>query len=151
MTDAEIDVWQALRRFLDAFENGDTDAMRSAFSDDAVTFPRAGTGDREHSTSPRFRRVPGIDPEMLRVASRLDAAERRILTSVCWARPRWRPFTWLMKVDWVADPWCFAGRAGNGEFFTYTHPTSAGRPLEHANPAIPERFLQSRPSRQESP
>ena len=75
MTDAEIDVWQALRRFLDAFENGDTDAMRSAFSDDAVTFPRAGTGDREHSTSPRFRRVRGIDLEMLRVASRLDAAE----------------------------------------------------------------------------
>ena len=72
--DPESEVGRALRLFLDAFERGDTEAMRSAFADDALSFPRSITGAPASGDAARFMRVPGIDPEMLRVAEGIDAA-----------------------------------------------------------------------------
>ena len=66
---AETDVRAALDAFIEAFENGDTDAMRTAFADDAVTFPRTVMGGRrdEPIETERYRRVSGLDPQMIEI------------------------------------------------------------------------------------
>lgn len=63
----EDEVRDALMDFVAAFEAGDTEAMQAAFAEDAVTFPRAiMAADLEGPIDPsRYRRVRGIDPQML--------------------------------------------------------------------------------------
>ncbi len=53
----------ALLSFIRAFEVGDVESMKRAFSADATTFPRAAA--RQLAASDRARRTKGIDPEML--------------------------------------------------------------------------------------
>ena len=69
----EAEVREALGVFLDAFEQGDVDAMRDAFADDAVTFPRAIMAPRSETPIhvDRYRRVRGIDPQMVELVTRL--------------------------------------------------------------------------------
>ncbi len=72
--DSQVDaVTAALSSFLQAFEAGDTNAMRDAFADDATSFPR--TASDRSSPPDNFRRTQGIDPEMLNA---VDAAKREV-------------------------------------------------------------------------
>jgi ketosteroid isomerase-like protein len=66
---AETAVRDALARFISAFEQGDVEAMRAAFAPDAVTFPRTvmGAAARRPVEAAAYRRVEGIDPQMLAV------------------------------------------------------------------------------------
>lgn len=68
----ETEVRDALERFIAAFERGDLDAMREAFAPDAVTFPRAIMGGNiSDGVDPDdYRRVSGIDPNMVRLIER---------------------------------------------------------------------------------
>lgn len=76
---AEAEVQAALDAFVEAFERGDKAAMLAAFADDAVTFPRAIMGPRSDETLDRddYRRVPGIDPQMLALIDRLTRTAER--------------------------------------------------------------------------
>ena len=69
----EDEIREALGVFLDAFERGDVEAMRDAFADDAVTFPRAIMAPRTETPIDvdRYRRVAGIDPQMIELVTRL--------------------------------------------------------------------------------
>ena len=60
----------ALLSFIQAFEAGDIESMKRAFSPDATSFPRSAA--RRPTASERARRTRGIDPEMV-VA--IDAAK----------------------------------------------------------------------------
>jgi len=76
---AESDVRAALDAFIEAFEQGDIEAMRAAFADDAVTFPRAvmgGRSDEPIETGP-YRRVTGIDPQMIEIVEQRRAEGQR--------------------------------------------------------------------------
>jgi len=72
---SEEDVRDTLAAFIAAFEAGDTDAMRAAFADDAVTFPRAimAVGLEGPLNAADYRRVRGIDPQMLAVIAALKS------------------------------------------------------------------------------
>lgn len=72
---AETEVRAALDAFIDAFEQGDTETMRAAFADDAVTFPRTVMGRRTDDAveTDRYRRVTGIDPQMIELVEQRRA------------------------------------------------------------------------------
>jgi ketosteroid isomerase-like protein len=72
---SEQEVRDALEAFIAAFEAGDTAAMREAFADDAVTFPRAimSAGAEGPIDAGEYRRVRGIDPQMLELIDELKA------------------------------------------------------------------------------
>lgn len=71
----ETEVRAALDAFIEAFEHGDTEAMRAAFADDAVTFPRAVKGRRTEGSieTDRYRRLTGIDPQMIELVEQRRA------------------------------------------------------------------------------
>ncbi len=69
MSDEQHDAVQgALMAFIQSFEQGDTEAMQRAFADGATSFPR--TLADFAGTAHQFRRVDGIDPEMLAAVKR---------------------------------------------------------------------------------
>lgn len=76
---SEVEVKATLDDFLAAFERGDKEAMLAAFADDAVTFPRTIMGPQSDVSLDRdaYRRVSGIDPQMLALIDRLVAATAR--------------------------------------------------------------------------
>lgn len=67
MSDAEAEVSRALEAYLNAFEQGDIAAMRSAYAEDALSFPRIHAGQSPVEDGRGYRRVRGMDPEMRRV------------------------------------------------------------------------------------
>ncbi len=80
----EEQVRGAIESFLQAFENGDLDAMKSAFADDATTFPRAIMS---YQPSPdvrvsKYRRVRGLDPQMIELVARRKNREGPPNTSI---------------------------------------------------------------------
>ena len=76
-------VRDALMTCIKAFEAGDTDAMRDAFARNATSFPRVAA-DRLIGLPvdlDRYRRVEGIDPEMLAaVRASTQASDTSTLT-----------------------------------------------------------------------
>ena len=68
----------AVYAFLDAFENGDIDAMEASFADGASTFPRAimAADLDDPIDADDYRRVNGIDPQMRALIESLRAEGR---------------------------------------------------------------------------
>lgn len=62
----------ALLSFIRAFEAGDLESMKRAFSADATSFPRSAP--RQPAVSDRARRTMGIDPEMVAAVDTAKAA-----------------------------------------------------------------------------